>query len=162
MRPHLILFALALATTAAVADDKATAVPIGGEAPLTLTIPQGAEVTTKGRETTIHGKGFWIYLWRTPGAKSIAEVVPHVGDVIKGQFLKYVVESSESIKVAGREARHLMGKGEEADDNDPGTADVVVFTDGQNVFTACVHGERDEAAKERPVLLKVLESVKAP
>jgi hypothetical protein len=162
MRSHLISLALAVFTATALAEDKEITVKVGGETELKLTVPKEVEVTTKGGETTIHSQGLWIYLWRPAGAKTVAEVVPHVGDVIKGQFVKYVVESTDSIKVAGHEAKHLKGKGEEADDNDPGTADVVIFSEGKNVFVACVHGERDEAAKERPALLRALESIKAP
>ena len=160
MRLPSICLALALLTASALAEDKEITVKVGGEAELKMSVPKDAEVTIKGAETTIHSKGLWIYLWRPAGAKTVADVVPHVGEVIKGQFVKYAVESTESLNVAGHEAKHLKGTGEEADDNDPGTADVVIFTDGKNVFAACVHGERDEAAKERPALLKALESIK--
>lgn len=99
--------------------------------------------------------------WRSvPGAKTVDEVIPRVGAVIKSDFLEFKAESTETLQVAGHEAKHLKRKGEEADDNDPGGAEVVVFTDGTNVYVAWVHGEKDHAEKQRPEFLKVLASVK--
>ena len=161
MKILLSMLALALLTAAGFADNKEITISAGDKPALKLNIPKEAEVTTKGEKTTIQTKELRIYLWRVPAAKTVADVIPHVGDVIKSEFLQYVIGSTETIKVAGNEAKHLKGKGEEADDNDPGTADVVIFTAGGNVFAACVHGEREEAAKERPDFLKVIESIVA-
>jgi hypothetical protein len=162
MRTNLLCLALALLSTAAFAEDKEITVKADGKPALKLAVPKEAEVAEKGGKTTVQTKTLRIYLWRVQSAKSVSEVIPQVGDVIKSEFVKYAVGASEPIKIAGNEARHLKGKGEEADDNDPGTADVVIFSVGKNVFAACVHGEKDEAAKERPDFLKVLESAKAP
>ena len=153
---------MALITASAIAEDKNITIAAGGRPALILRVPESAEVGTKGEKTTIQTKSLRIYIWAVPGASTVAEVVPRVGEIIKSEFLEYIVESSESLKVAGREALLLMGKGEEADDNDPGTADVVIFSEGSEVFAACVHGEGREAAKERPDLLKVLGSVARP
>jgi hypothetical protein len=161
MKLHLACLTLALLTTAALADTKDITIAADGKPALKASVPKEAAVSTKGDETTIQTKGLIIYIWHVPGAKSVEDALPKVGEVIKHEFVKYAIASTESMKVAGHEAKHLEGKGEEGDDNDPGTADVVVFTDGKNVFVACVHGERDEAAKERPGLLKVLESIKS-
>ncbi len=162
MRTFLLSFGICFLTAAAFAETKDITVDAGGKPALKLSIPKEAEVATKGEKTTIRTKTLRIYLWSLPDAKDVAGVVPKVGDVIKSEFVKYTVGSTDTIKVAGHEAKHLTGKGEEEDDNDPGTADVVIFTTGKQVFAACVHGERDEAAKERPDFLKVLESAKAP
>ena len=141
---------------------KDIAVTVADKPALQMTVPKDAEVTTKGELTAIQTKDLKlrIYLWRVPAAKTVADVIPRVGAVIKSEFVEFVVESTETLQVAGHEAKHLKGKGEEADDNDPGTAEVVVFTDGTNVYAACVHGEKDKAAKERPEFLKMLESIK--
>ena len=153
----------------AAADYVASTTPPEGNPEITKIITDGlisthvtVEVTTKGELTTIQTKDLKlrIYLWRVPAAKTVADVIPRVGAVIKSEFVEFVVESTETLQVAGHEAKHLKGKGEEADDNDPGTAEVVVFTDGTNVYAACVHGEKDHAARERPEFLKVLESIK--
>ena len=141
---------------------KDIAVTVEEKPALQMTVPKDTEVTTKGELTTIQTKDLKlrIYLWRVPTAKTVADVMPRVGAVIKSEFLEFVVESTENLQVAGHAAKHLKGKGEEADDNDPGAAEVVVFTDGTNVYAACVHGEKDHAARERPEFLKVLESIK--
>ena len=55
-----------------------------------------------------------------------------------------------------------MGKGIEADDQDPATADVVVFTVGKTVMVACVHGEGETAVRHRQPMLDALKTVKAP
>jgi hypothetical protein len=162
MRTHLISLTLALLATSAFAENKEITVDADGKPAFKMSIPKAAEVATKGEKTTIQTPDLRVYLWHVPSAKSVADVVSHIGDVIKGEFVQYVVQSNDPIKLAGHEARHLKGKGEEADDNDPGTADVVIFTDGKAVFVACVHGERDEAAKERPDFLKALESIEVP
>ncbi len=161
MKTLLSLLALALLTTAGFADDKEITILAGEKPALKLSIPKEAEVISKGDKTTIRTKELRIYVWRVSTAKTVADVVPNVGEVIKSEFISYVVGATETIKVAGNEAKHLKGKGEEADDNDPGTADVVIFTAGGKVFAACVHGEHEEAAKERPAFLKVIESIVA-
>ena len=47
-------------------------------------------------------------------------------------------------------------------DGDRDAADVVVFTTGKAVFAACVHGEGNDAARERAPMLAVLTTAKAP
>ena len=160
MRPSLLALALVLLGSVAVfAEDKEITVPLG-DAALKLTVPKDTEVTKKKDRTILHAKGFFIYLWDVPGAKTVAEAQPQAGKIIKSEFVEFAASETKDIKVAGHDAKHLMGKGEEADDNDPGSADVVLFTDGKHVFAACVHGEKDEAAKERPELLKALKTIK--
>jgi len=159
MRISLIALALVLIGSAAFAEDKEITVS-AGDASLKMTVPKDTEVTKKTGRTILHAKGLWIYLWEVAGAKTVADAVPQAGKIIKSEFVEFAVGETKTIEVAGHEAKHLTGKGAEADDNDPGSADVVIFTDGKHVFAACVHGEKDEAAKERPEFLKVLKSVK--
>jgi len=154
---HLAL-ATALLTTAAFADNKEITIEAGGK--LTASVPKDAEVKTKGDKTSIRAKDLRIYIWGVPNAKSVEAAIPHVGDIIKSEFVKYEVKATDNLKVLGHDAKHVTGKGEEEDDNDPGTADVVLFTDGKHVYAACTHGEGDEAAKERPEFMKFLKSLK--
>ena len=159
---HLICIVLTVLTTSVFAGTKDIAVSVENKPAIQMTVPEDAAITTKGDKTSIETKDLKlrIYLWRVPGAKTVADALPLVGAVIKSEFLEFKVESTEALKVARHEAKHLKGKGEEADDNDPGGAEVVVFSDGKNVFAACVHGEKDNAAKQSPEFLKVLESIK--
>jgi hypothetical protein len=160
---HLLLSSLALSllSTVALAEDKQITVAAGGKPALQLTVPKDAKITPKGDKTFIQANSVSVYLWHIPKAKSVADVAGSVADVIKSEFVNLVVGETKNLKVLGHEAKEIMGKGAEADDNDPGSADVVIFTDGKNIFAACVHGEGDHAAKEHPELMKVLESAKA-
>lgn len=162
MRTSLLALSLALLTTTVFAENKEIEIRAEGKEAFKLSVEKDAKITVKGEKTTIQAPHHQIYVWQVPGAKSVDAVVARAGEVIKSEFVKYAVKSNDAIKVVGHEARHLKGTGEEADDNDPGTAEVVIFAEGQNVFAACVHGERDEAARQRPELLKVLGTIKAP
>ncbi|MEI9893004.1 MAG: hypothetical protein WDN28_03590 [Chthoniobacter sp.] len=159
MRTSLLALALVLIGSAAFAEDKEITVS-AGDASLKITVPKDTEVTKKTGRTILHAKGLWIYLWDVAGARTVADAVPQAGKVIKSEFTDFAAGETKTITVAGHEAKHLIGKGAEADDGDPGGAEVVIFTDGKHVFAACVHGEKDEAAKESAQFLKVLKSVK--
>ncbi len=162
MKTLSAFLSIAFLTATGFAEDKEITILADAKPAMKLKIPKDAEVIAKPFKTTIRAKDLRIYIWHVPPAKTVADVIPAVGEEIKSEFLSYVVATTETIKVAGEPAKYLKGKGEEADDNDPGTADVVIFSVGKNIFVACVHGEHEEAAKERPAFLKVLESVAAP
>lgn len=155
------LLTLGLLSSAAFADTKEITIEAGGKPALKLSVPKDAEIKAKGEKTSILTKSLRVYVWVLPKAKTVADAVPHAADAIKSEFVHFAPTSNETLKVLGHEAKQLSGKGEEEDDNDPGTADVVIFTDGKNVYAACTHGEGDEAAKERPEFLKLLKAIKA-
>jgi hypothetical protein len=161
MRLSLLALALAVFSTVAFAENKEVTIKAGGKNAITLSVAKDAEVKVKGDKTSIIGKTAQFYIWSLPSAKSVADAVPKAGEIIKSEFVKFTVKSTSNLKVAGHEAKVIKGTGEEADDNDPGSADVVIFTDGTHVFAACVHGENDDADKQRPELLKALATVKA-
>jgi hypothetical protein len=51
--------------------------------------------------------------------------------------------------IGGSAANRVRGTGVEADDGDPGTADVIVFRAGDRLFVACTHGESlNESARQ--------------
>jgi hypothetical protein len=155
-------FALLLAASAAVAEDKNITITSNGAAVATLSVPAAAKVTSSEGKTVVDTKEWNLYLWVVPQAKTVGEAVPKAAEVIKSEVKDFVVQRSDTITVAGAEAKHLMGKGREADDNDPATADVVVFAVGKTVLAACVHGEGETAERQRPALLAVLKTAKAP
>jgi hypothetical protein len=162
MRLPLFILAFACSTITGLAQTKEIAIKAGDKDSLSLSVPKDAEVKTKGDKTSIIAPHVQAYFWVLPDAKSVAAEVPKAAEVIKSEFVKFTVKSTDSLKVAGHDAKLVKGSGEEADDNDPGTADVVFFTDGKSVFAACVHGEHDDAEKLRPELLKILASIKPP
>jgi hypothetical protein len=157
-----VLAVLGLGAAALAEDTKDTTISSNGAAVVTLTLPKTAKVTTTEDKTVIDTKELYLCVWVVPKAKTVAEAVSKVDEVIKSEFTNFAVKKTETIKVAGAEAKHLMGEGKEADDGDPGTADVVVFAVGKHVLAACVHGEGDAAARQREPLLKVLKTAKAP
>jgi len=160
MRLPLFALAFACSTITGFAQTKDVSIKSGDKDTLSLSVPKDADVKTKGDKTSIISPHVQVYVWGLPDNKSVAAAVPKAADVIKSEFIKFAVKSTSALKVAGHDATLLKGTGEEADDNDPGTADVVFFTDGKSVFAACVHGEHDDAEKLRPELLKILASVK--
>ena len=126
----------------------------------TFTVPGDWKVMTKEGKTVINGKGWTGYLWVVPDSDSVEKALPKVGKVIEGEFKDFVVEKTEKVTVAGADAKELSGKGTEADDGDPGTADVVVFAMGKSVLVSCVHGEDQAGPQERPFMLVFLKTAK--
>jgi hypothetical protein len=63
--------------------------------------------------------------------------------------------------IAGAPAKHVTGSGNEADDGDPGNAEVVFFVAGGRVFAGCVHGEADDSSKARAAMMTVLNTAHA-
>ncbi len=159
-----LLSALAVffSALASAEDMKTVTISNDGTAVMTISAPQSAKVTTDKDKTVIDSKEMILDLWVVPKAKTVAEAITTLDDVIKSEVLKFNPTSSEAITVADSEGKHLMGKGVEADDQDPGTADVVVFSVGKTVLVACVHGEGETAVKQRQPMLKALKTVKEP
>jgi hypothetical protein len=159
-----MIFGLAVLFTAtfAMADDKTVSVPATGDAAVSLTVPSTAKVTTDNGMTKIDTNKFNLYVWLAPKGKTVDEAAASVGDIIKSEAINLKDLETKTIKVADADAKHIMAKSNEADDNDPGTTDVVVFTVGGKVIVACIHGENDFAPKNREGMLKVLATAKAP
>ncbi len=162
MRIYLIGLASLLFTFNALAEDKALTITVKNVDAVKLSVPEDAKISNKAEKTTIETKTLWLYIWPVAGAKTVDEAIPKIGEVIKGEFCDFAAQSTESISLVGGAAKHLEGRGTEADDGDPGTAEVVVFAVSGNVFAACVHGEGDHAALERAQMLAVLQTAKAP
>ena len=162
MRTSLTLLILALLHLTAIAETQEITIPAGAVPALKLEIPKDAKATTRGDKTSILLRDAWVYLWVVPTAKTIAEAVPQTATIIKSEFTDFKLTETKHLPIAGHDADHLFGKGLEADDGDPGAAEVVIFTVGTHVFAACVHGESGEAAKKRPDMLAILKSAKAP
>jgi hypothetical protein len=161
-RTLLTLLTLALLHLTAFAQTQEITISAGNAPALKLEIPKDAKATTKGTKTSFLLKNAWVYVWSVPTAKTVAEAVPQTATIIKSEFTNFELKDTKHLSVAGHPADHLFGKGAEADDGDPGAAEVVIFAVGKHVFAACVHGETDEAAKKRPDMLALLKTAKAP
>lgn len=162
MRTMIIATAVLITGAAALAEDKTVSFPPGSDALVSLTVPKAAKVTTDNGKTTIDTNKFNLYLWLAPKAKTVDEAVPSVGEIIKSEAINLKIQETKTIKVAGADAKHIMAKSNEADDNDPGTTDIVVFTVSGKVIVACIHGENDFAARKRQEMLDMLATAKAP
>jgi len=162
MRTSLTLLFLALLHLTAFGETQEITVPAGDGSALKVEIPKDAKATTQGDKTSILLKDAWVYLWAVSTAKTVAEAVPQAATIIKSEFTDFKPTETKHITIAGHDAVHLFGKGLEADDGDPGAAEVVIFCVGTRVFAACVHGENEEAAKKYPDMLTILKSAKAP
>ena len=146
----MIVAAAAIFSAASLfAADKTVSFPPGKSPAVTLTVPGTAKVTSDDKgKTTIDTSKFNLYLWSTK-AKTIDNEVKAIAKTVKSEVVNLKIEKTRTIKVAGADAKHLMGKSNEADDNDPGTTDIVVFMSGGKVIVACIHGENDFAEEPR-------------
>jgi len=158
----LTIVCLLIATSVCLAENTNITIVANGSPVLGLTVPQSATVTTKQEKTEIKTKEMTLYIWAIPTAKTVDEGAAQIPNVIAREVVQFVATTTNTITVAGAPAKHLMGRAVEADDYDPGTADVVVFTTGKAIFAACVHGEANDAVREREPMLSVLKTAKAP
>ncbi len=156
-----MLFTAAIALAAEDKNDKTVSIPPGKSPAVTLTVPKTAKVTTDKGKTTIDTNKFNLYLWATK-AKTVDNAVKNVARTVKSEVVNLKIDETKKIKVGGADAKHLIAKSNEADDNDPGTTDIVVFTSGGKVIVACIHGENDYASKHRQEMLDMLGTAKAP
>jgi hypothetical protein len=158
----LLIVCLLIGAGVCAAEDLKVTIASKDVPALVLTVPQTAKVTTAHGMTEIHTPNMILCVWPIPAVKSVDEGITQLPDVIKREVLKFVAATTNVITVAGAPAKHLIGRGIEADDNDPATADIVIFTTGKAVFAACVHGEGNQAGEEREPMLAVLKTAKAP
>ncbi|MCY2927750.1 MAG: hypothetical protein NT031_20385 [Planctomycetota bacterium] len=146
------------------ADEKNTAVlTSGGKGVLRLAIPAGAQTFDKDEMLIVaQGKGHCrFYVWTVKNARTLDEAAPRVGEVIKSEFIEFKLTGTKDLTIGGAPARMLAGTGKEADDSDPGLAEVVLFAAGQNVFAACVHGEELLPAA-RDLMMTAIHSARLP
>jgi hypothetical protein len=158
-----VLITLALTSFSAVAAGETNlTISVDGAAALVLRIPQAANVTVTGDHTVVQTTDTTFHLWPIASAKIPDEALPRVADLIKGEFINFKPKSTNDLLIAGAPARHVSGTGNEADDGDPGAAEVVLFVAGKHVFAACAHGEFDDAVRRTKVMMVVLKTARAP
>ena len=152
-----------LAGVASVSAQERALTLLADKAPaLELTVPAGTKVTPVKDKTILQTTNMFLYVWPVPGAKTLDEAQAGLGEVIKSDVLKFAASATNALTVGGAPARHLIGRGVEADDGDDATADVVVFGVGSRFFIACVHGEGNDASRERDPMLKLLQTARNP
>ena len=134
------------------------------EPAITLQLPVGW-TTKEGKDGKIvvvpTGVAVNMQIWNVPGAKTVADAIPLVPGIIKGDVTDFKVVETIDIVIAGTPGKHLIGTGTEADDGDSSKAEVFLFTAGGKVFLFCVHGEDTITAQQRADILALLATAKA-
>jgi hypothetical protein len=151
-------------TPAGQLDGKNSCVIADGGAPvLRLTLQKGDQAFPDKTNTFVSAnKAHRFYVWVVSGARTLDEAAARVPDVIKSEFVGFKQTGAKDVTVAGAAARQLAGTGTEADDGDPGNAEVVLFAVGGRVFAACVHGEGDAPALHRDFMMSAIQTARVP
>ena len=114
----------------------------GGVDVLKLTGPADFKCVAEDGSLKFDAPKFYAEYWLASGAHTVDEAVQRVGTQIASEFKDYKPNQTTDLTIAGSPAKRMVGAGEEADDGDPGEADVIVFKVGNHVFVACNHGEK--------------------
>ena len=162
VRIFAVWMPFALFAAAAGAEDKTVTLTAGDAPAAVLTVPAQAKIYSNPPKTTIVAPGMFLSLWSVSGPANAADALPLVAAAIQGDVLQFQAGQTNALTVADAPAFHLIGTGVEADDGDPSTADVVVFAVADHAFMACVHGEHNDASREREPMLAALRTVHAP
>jgi hypothetical protein len=161
MRKIMIGLILAIWTSLALGEDAAVTISAADAPVVALSLPAQVKVYSNPPKTTIVASNMFLSVWSVPSVKTAQEALPLVAETVKGDVLQFQATQTNAINVAGVPAVHLIGTGVEADDGDPSTADVVVFAVGAQAFVACVHGEHNDASRERQPMLDALLTAKS-
>jgi hypothetical protein len=154
-------FIMSLAALAS-AQDTSVTLSVDGKPALVLKVPAAPKVISTNGYVRIQTTNLTLDVWAVPNAKTANDAVPLAADIIKSEFLKFKTNAVMDMVIAGAPAKHVLGSGNEADDGDPGNAEVVLFTVGGRVFAGCVHGEADDASKARAAMMAVLKTAQLP
>jgi hypothetical protein len=127
----------------------------GGANVLKLTAPAGTKCVAEDGSLKFDSPKYFVEVWLVSGAKTVDEAVGRVSSQIVSEFKDFKPNETTDLTVAGSPAKRMVGAGEEADDGDPGKADVIVFKVGEHVFVACNHGESLNEAGQQGLLALV-------
>jgi hypothetical protein len=155
------VFILSVAALAS-AQETSVTMSVDGKPALVLKVPSAPKLLSTNGFVRIQATNLTLYVWAVPNAKTADDAVPRAPEIIKSEFLKFKTNMVMDMTIAGAPAKHVTGSGNEADDGDPGNAEVVLFTVGGRVFAGCVHGEADEASKARAAMMTVLKTAQSP
>lgn len=108
---------------------------------LTVTGPSNLRPKSADGSLDLDGPQYEVEFWLVPDAQAIDAALPQIPTRIVDQFKDFKPDHTADLTIAGSPAKRLHGTGREADDGDPGEADVIVFKRGNHIFIACNHGE---------------------
>lgn len=123
------------------ADAKTYTMQSGGRNILQITGPANLRPKAGDGSLDLDGPQYEVEFWLVPGAQSLDAATNRITPLIADQFKDFKPDHTTSLAVAGAPAKRIHGTGHEADDGDPGEANVIVFKLGNRVFVACHHGE---------------------
>ena len=128
---------------------------------LRLTVP--ADTSCAGRDGSLYLTSHYrnVEVWLVRGTQTVDEAVRRVSQVIDPEFKDFKAASTTDLTIAASPAKRLTGSGTEADDGDPGEADIVVFQKGQHVFVACTHGE-SLSSQAQQWMLAIVQAAQVP
>jgi hypothetical protein len=151
----------AAATT--VSSTKPYTIPFGGSNVLRITAPADYKAVAKegSLKFTDPKTNREFEFWLVPGVTTVDAAIAAVPHTIEGEFKNLKPNQTLDVTVAGSPAKRLMGPGNEADDGDPGAADVTVFKAGDHIFVSCIHGET-LAEADRQAMLALLGTAQLP
>jgi hypothetical protein len=129
---------------------------------LTLQLPAGWKLSNREGRVDLKPavEHCHIQVWAAEGAAP-ADVLPKVADLVKAEVKDFKADETKDLNIAGSAAKHLVGGGIEADDNDKSKVEVFVFSAGGKVFVLCAHTGEDDPAKQRDEIVKLLGTAKA-
>jgi hypothetical protein len=128
---------------------------------LTLQLPAGWEPSSPGAKSAfVTPSGCNVQVWTVENINQIAEALPKAAEIIKEAVKNFKIVTTNDITVAGMPAKHLIGTGLEADDDDDSNSEVFIFSMGDRVFLLCAHSEGSRAADVRADVLKMLDTAK--
>jgi hypothetical protein len=143
------------------ADDTSVSLSVDGKPALVLPVPSEAKVVLSNGYVNIRTTNMSLHVWAVPNAKTARAALPRAGELIKSEFINFKTTATTDMVIAGAPALHVVGAGNEADDSDPGHAEVVLFVVGGQVFAGCVHGEFDDASRARAPMMALLQNAHA-
>jgi hypothetical protein len=162
MRRILVFVFITSMAVVASAQDTTVTLSIEGKPALALTAPAAAKVISSNGYVNIRTTNMSLHVWAVPKAATAQDALPRVAELIKSEFIKFKPNGTKDMVIAGAPAKHVTGSGNEADDGDPGNAEVVLFVVGGNVFAGCVHGEFDDASRARAPMMALLQTAHEP
>ena len=122
---------------------------------LRLTATAGTKCVAADGSLRVGAPQYDVELWLVRQAQTVDQGASVAGAQIVDEFRDFKADRTSDLTVAGSPAKRLVGTGHEADDGDPGEADVIVFNVGDHVFVACNHGESINAAGQNGLLTLV-------
>jgi hypothetical protein len=152
----------ALIAVSALGQERSATLSVDGKPVVIFQIPSSAKVTSSNAYVNIRTPNLSLHVWAVTTAKTPSDAVPLAGDLIKSEFTKFKPKAVMDMTIGGVPAKHVKGSGNEADDGDPGNAEVVLFAVGNRVFAACIHGEFNDAARAHDPMMTVLKTAHAP